>query len=104
MVLYEGAVDAVCPITHTPLDELELAVAFHSNPIHPYECRALVHWLTVRRRDPMTNLCVGWAYSGLEIIGPIDRWCQDPAKAAQILRDELKGEETWFIFSSSRVI
>ena len=88
---YQGTLDAICPITHTPLGELELAVAFRKNPIHPYECRALVQWLQVRRKDPMTNLEVRWPYSGLEIIGPINHWCHNPAEAATILRDELKG-------------
>ncbi len=94
MVRYIGAVDAVCPITLIPLNELELAVTFRQNPIHPYECRALVYWLNVLRRDPMTNLRVHWPYSGLEIIGPIDDWCRNPAAAQEILRDELKGQQT----------
>ena len=77
-------------ITHTPLNELELAVAFHESTV-PYECHALVQWLNVRKVNPMTNQKVSWQYSGLEIIGPLDPWCKDPAKAARILRNELKG-------------
>ena len=97
MVPFLGALDATCPITLIPLDELELAVAFRSNPIHPYECRTLVKWLNMRRRDPMTNFYVRWPYSGLEIVGPIDGWCRNPAQAAEILRDELKGKQSLLI-------
>ena len=103
MVPYKGALDSICPITHTPLNEIELAVAFRKNPIHPYECRALV--LNTRRRDPITNLYVRWPYNGLEIIGPIDHWCRNPAEAAEMLRDELKYyEEVFILFSTSALM
>lgn len=82
--------DALCPITHTPLNELELAVAFHGSTV-PYECRALVEWLNVRKVNPMTNQRVGWRYNGLEIIGPLNPWCRDPVEAEKIIRNELKG-------------
>ena len=83
---------AICPITHTPLAELELAVAFRELPQVPFECHDIVRWLHKTKINPVTNQEVTWQSSCLELIGPLDRWCRDPQQAAKILREELKGE------------
>lgn len=68
---YTGPDDAICPITHLPLGDLEHPVAFKHNTAQPYECEALARWLMTKRTDPMTNLPVCWVQSASEVIFPI---------------------------------
>jgi hypothetical protein len=91
-VHYKGDSDAHCPITYTPLADLELGVAFRSSPTLPYECKALLQWLAVRRVEPLTNLPVQWKRCPLEIIGPLEGWCRDSRAAIKLLKGGLSGK------------
>ena len=54
-ITYTGGEDNICPITHKLFPEIETPVVFQWNPAQPYECAALIQWLRVCSRDPMTN-------------------------------------------------
>jgi len=86
VIVYTGSLDSVCPITHLPVDELDLAVSFSTNPRTAYECRALMDWLRVRAIDPMTNQA-----ARREDVCPLDI-CKDPGRAVDMMRVELIGE------------
>jgi hypothetical protein len=54
-ITYTGSEDNICPITHKLFPEIEIPVVFQWNPAQPCECAALIQWLRVCSRDPMTN-------------------------------------------------
>ena len=88
---YQGPPDGICAITHAPLAEIELAVGFYSDAVHPYECEALVDWLRVRALNPMTNTAVvGWPGPGV-LAALHDIPGRDPGPAAAAL-EKIIGE------------
>jgi hypothetical protein len=68
---YTGDVEAICPITLNKLSEIDYPVAFADATHQPYDCEALVCWLSEKKANPMTNLPVYWIKSPLEILGPL---------------------------------
>jgi hypothetical protein len=71
VIEYTGDVDATCPITLKLLSEIDYPVAFVNATHQPYDCEALVYWLSEKKANPMTNLSVHWIKSPLEILGPL---------------------------------
>ena len=72
--------DSSCPITMTPLDEIDLPVIFCAAPEMPYEASALARWLVVRRVVPHTNTPCEWSITVAEIITPLPG-CRSPKRA-----------------------
>ena len=82
---YTGTLDAACPITLAPVQDIELPVAFRNNTQQPYEAAALAKWLEHRHTDPVTNMPVEWTRDALEIIAPLSNWCRDPGAARAVI-------------------
>ena len=66
-----------CPITLSEICDMEFPVAFHNAPQQPYECAALVEWLSEKQINPMTNLELFWEVTPLECFGPCES-CRSP--------------------------
>jgi hypothetical protein len=71
IIQYTGDLDAMCPITLTPLCNIKYPIVFNNSPHQPYEAEALALWLSTRRRNPLTNEYCVWDETPLEIISPI---------------------------------
>ena len=72
IIQYTGDLDAMCPITLTPLCNIKYPIVFNNAPHQPYEAEALALWLSTRRRNPLTNEYCVWDETPLEIISPIN--------------------------------
>ena len=72
IIPYTGDLDAMCPITLTPLCNIKHPIVFNNAPHQPYEAEALALWLSTRRRNPLTNEYCAWNETPFEIISPID--------------------------------
>jgi hypothetical protein len=72
IIQYTGDLDAMCPITLTPLCNIKYPIVFNNAPHQPYEAEALALWLSTRRRNPLTNEYCAWDETPLEIISPIN--------------------------------
>jgi hypothetical protein len=69
-VSYTGSQEDSCPITQSIFSEIEVPVVFRWNTSQPYECSALIHWLKICRRDPLTNSRLEFECI-LDIIAPL---------------------------------
>ena len=70
-IKYTGDIEATCPITLKTISEINYPVAFINAAHQPYDCEALVYWLSEKKSNPMTNLSVHWIKSPLEILRPL---------------------------------
>jgi hypothetical protein len=70
-IKYTGDVEATCPITLKTISEINYPVAFINATHQPYDCEALVYWLSEKKSNPMTNLPIHWIKSPLEILRPL---------------------------------
>jgi outer membrane murein-binding lipoprotein Lpp len=59
---YIGTHDTLCPITLTPVHELEHPVAFKNALAYPFELDALVRWMTISDIHPTTRLLMPSIY------------------------------------------
>ena len=84
-VSYTGSLDAICPVTFAPLEEIRCPVVFRARPHQPYELRALLKWLSIRMVEPLTGLPVTWQSSPTEIIAPLIDRCEDPGRVGNLL-------------------
>jgi hypothetical protein len=86
MPRFTGDPDDACPITLVAVRDLRWAVALGEDTDHAYECVALVKWLQLRWRNPLTNAALP---KGGHVVRVLDI-CADPDAAKAYIRRQLR--------------